>query len=124
MCAYTYLTSRSLGKLGAAQGREAVRKSDRENTCLRLFDSRSTAFLPVTNPIDRYLLNSAMVPDFVRDADGGLMFHSQHDSPGKAGQPNWLPSPEGPCVAVMRLYWPNAEALDGPWKLPASTRAQ
>jgi hypothetical protein len=76
------------------------------------------ASLLVANPINRYLLNSPMLPDFVHEADGGITLYIQHDSPGKAREPNWLPAPKGPFVAVMRLYWPKAEALDGTWKLP------
>lgn len=82
------------------------------------------ASLLVANPIDRYLLNSPMLADFVRDADGGITFHLQHDSPGKAREPNWLPAPKGPFSVVMRLYWPKTEALDGTWKLPPLTRVQ
>jgi hypothetical protein len=82
------------------------------------------ASLLVANPINRYLLNSPMLPDFVRDADGGIALYIQHDSPGKAREPNWLPAPKGPFSAVMRLYWPKAEALDGTWKLPPLTRVQ
>jgi hypothetical protein len=78
--------------------------------------------LLVDNPIDRYLLNSTMLPDFVRDDDGGITLYIQHDSPGKARQPNWLPAPAGPFFMAMRLYWPKAEALDGTWKLPPLTR--
>jgi len=76
------------------------------------------ASLLVANPINRYLLNSPMLPDFVRDPDGGITFYIQHDSPGKAKEPNWLPAPEGPFSVVMRLYWPKPDALDGTWKQP------
>lgn len=82
------------------------------------------ASLLVANPLKRYLLNSPMLPDFVRDADGGITLHIQHDSPGKAREPNWLPAPKGPFTAVLRLYWPNAKALDGTWKQPPLKRAQ
>jgi hypothetical protein len=82
------------------------------------------ASLLTDNPIDRYILNSPMLPDFVRDADGGITLYLQHDSPGKAQEPNRLPAPKGPFVAVMRLYWPKAEALDGTWKLPPLKRVQ
>jgi hypothetical protein len=80
--------------------------------------------LLVANPINRYLLNSPMLSDFVRDPDGGITFYIQHDSPGKAKEPNWLPAPKGPFVLVMRFYWPKPEALDGTWKLPPLKRVQ
>ena len=74
--------------------------------------------LLAANPIDRYLLNSTMLDDFVRDGEGGITFYIQHESPGKDLESNWLPAPEGPFFMAMRLYWPKAEALDGTWKLP------
>jgi hypothetical protein len=74
--------------------------------------------LLVPNPINRYLVNSTMLPEFVRDADGGITLHLQRDSPGEARIANWLPAPRGQFMIVLRLYWPKPEALDGTWKLP------
>jgi hypothetical protein len=70
------------------------------------------------NPINRYLINSAMLPDLVPDADGGLTLQIQNASPGEGKAANWLPAPDGPFALVMRLYWPKDEALDGTWKAP------
>ena len=78
--------------------------------------------LLVANPIDRYLLNSPMLPQFVKDADGGLTFYVQNESPGKDKEPNWLPAPKGPFLIAMRLYWPKEAALDGTWKQPPMTK--
>ena len=64
-----------------------------------------------------------MLGDFVRDDDGGITLYLQHDSPGKELEPNWLPTPEGPFSAVMRLYWPKPEALDGTWNMPKLKKA-
>lgn len=75
------------------------------------------------NPIDRYLLNSPMLGDFVRDADGGLTFDIRHDGPGAAREANWLPAPTGPFALVMRIYWPKAQALDGRWTPPRLRKA-
>ncbi len=80
------------------------------------------ASLLVDNPIDRYLLNSPMLPDFTRDPDGGITFYLQADSPSGNKQANWLPTPPGPFMAVMRLYWPKAEALEGTWQAPKLER--
>jgi len=80
--------------------------------------------LMVENPINRYLLNSTMLNDFVRDDDGGITLYLQHDSPGKDKEANWLPAPKGPFSAVMRLYWPKPEALDGTWNMPPLERVQ
>jgi hypothetical protein len=80
--------------------------------------------LLVDNPLNRYLLNSTMMEDFVRDEDGGITFYLQHDSPGKEKEANWLPAPEGPFSATLRLYWPKKEALDGRWELPPLKRVE
>ena len=74
--------------------------------------------LLVDNPINRYLLNSPMLPEFKRDKDGGITFYIQNASPGKDKESNWLPAPPGPFMAVLRLYWPKESALDGTWKNP------
>ena len=75
--------------------------------------------LLVANPIDRYLINSPMLPDLVPNPDGGYTIYVQQDAPTEANQlPNWLPAPEGPFSLVMRLYWPKPDALDGSWKAP------
>jgi hypothetical protein len=76
------------------------------------------ASLLVANPINRYLVNSPMLPQFIKDADGGLTIYVQNESPGKDKEPNWLPAPKGPFSTIMRLYWPKQEALDGTWKQP------
>jgi hypothetical protein len=70
------------------------------------------------NSLNRYLINSAMLPTLTRDADGGLTLYVQHESPGDEHRVNWLPAPVGPFFVAMRLYWPKAEALAGQWKAP------
>jgi hypothetical protein len=78
--------------------------------------------LLVVNPLNRYLLNSTMLAEFKPDADGGLTLLIQHDSPGKDHEANWLPAPAGPFSMIMRLYWPQVEALDGSWTAPPLKR--
>jgi hypothetical protein len=70
------------------------------------------------NPINRYLINSPMLPNLRHDTDGGITLYLQHDSPSEAHEANWLPTPKGPFFTVLRLYWPREEALDGRWKQP------
>lgn len=70
------------------------------------------------NSINRYLINSPMLPNFKKDKDGGITLYIQNESPGEDKESNWLPAPKGPFVAIMRLYWPKEEALDGTWKRP------
>lgn len=76
------------------------------------------ASLLYANPLQRYLVNSAMLDSLKRDADGGITLHVQHGSPGAERESNWLPAPRGPFFLAMRLYRPQAAALDGTWKQP------
>jgi hypothetical protein len=76
------------------------------------------ASLLSANQLNRYLINSPMLPDLKRDADGAVTLYVQHDSPGADKEANCLPAPSGPFFMAMRLYWPKAEALDGRWKAP------
>lgn len=78
--------------------------------------------LLVANPINRYLINSPMLPDLKRDADGGLTIIIQNGSPGPEREANWLPAPDGPFFMAMRLYWPKEEALSGAWIAPKVAR--
>jgi hypothetical protein len=80
--------------------------------------------LLVANPLNRYLLNSTMLLQFKRDADDGITFYIQHDSPGADKEANWLPAPTGPFAMFMRLYWPKAEALEGKWTAPPLKRTE
>jgi hypothetical protein len=80
--------------------------------------------LLVTNPLNRYLLNAPMLPQFKRDADGGMTLYIQNESPGKDKEANWLPAPKGPFWMAMRLYWPKEEALNGKWTAPPLKRAE
>jgi hypothetical protein len=81
------------------------------------------ASLLVANPINRYLVNSPMLPQFKRDADGGLTLLVQNGSPGKDKEANWLPAPKGPFSIIMRLYWPKDAAVEGTWQQPPLRRA-
>ena len=74
--------------------------------------------LLVANKLNRYLINSPMLPHLKRDSDGGLTVYVQHSSPGADKESNWLPAPAGPFMCVTRLYWPEESILDGSWKQP------
>ncbi len=80
------------------------------------------AQLLVKNSINRYLINSPMLPNLKTDADGGLTIYIQADSPGKENESNWLPAPKAPFMLAMRYYWPKAELLDGKWNSPSVQR--
>ncbi|TGD84191.1 DUF1254 domain-containing protein [Mycolicibacterium sp. CH28] len=74
--------------------------------------------LLVDNPINRYLINSPMLPTLVKNPDGGVTIYVQNQSPGPGKEANWLPAPSGPFTVFLRLYWPKPEALDGTWQAP------
>jgi hypothetical protein len=80
--------------------------------------------LLIKNPINRYLINSPMLPNMKKNKDGSLTIYIQKDSPGKAEESNWLPAPNGPIYMVMRLYWPRVEPPsilppgEGTWSPP------
>ena len=80
------------------------------------------ASLLSANPLNRYLINSPMLPTLKQDADGSVTLYVQHESPGQDKEANWLPAPKGPFFTVLRLYWPKAEALDKRWTAPPLKR--
>ncbi len=92
-----------------------------------MYDGK-TQFL-IKNPINRYLINSPMLPQMKTNADGSVTLYIQKDSPGKDKASNWLPAPNGPIYLVMRLYWPKSEAPSilppgkGTWQPPAVVAA-
>ncbi len=76
----------------------------------------------VANPLNRYLINSPMLPNLKKDNDGGLTLYIQNTSPGKDKETNWLPAPGGPFMLMMRIYWPGEQALNGTWAIPQVER--
>ncbi|MET3353998.1 UNVERIFIED_ORG: hypothetical protein ABID33_001904 [Xanthobacter viscosus] len=85
--------------------------------------------LLIKNPIDRYLVNSPMLPNLKRNADGSITLYIQNKSPGPDKESNWLPAPDGPIYLVMRLYWPKEAppsilpAGKGTWQPPGIRKA-
>jgi hypothetical protein len=87
-----------------------------------MYDGK-TQFL-IENPINRYLINSPMLPAMKKNPDGSVTLYIQNKSPGKDKESNWLPAPDGPDYIVMRLYWPKETppsilpAGEGTWQPP------
>jgi hypothetical protein len=81
--------------------------------------------LLIENPIDRYLINSPMLPGMKKNKDGSVTIYIQKDAPASDEKSNWLPAPDGPIYLVMRLYWPKETppsvlpAGSGTWQPPA-----
>jgi hypothetical protein len=88
-----------------------------------MYDGKSQ--LLIENPINRYLINSPMLPGMKKNADGSLTLYIQNKSPGADKESNWLPAPNDLIYLVMRLYWPKAEPPsvlppgEGTWQPPA-----
>jgi hypothetical protein len=89
---------------------------------LTMYDGKSQ--LLIENPINRYLINSPMLPTMKTNADGSLTLYIQNKSPGADKESNWLPAPNGPIYLVLRLYWPKVEPPsilpvgEGTWQPP------
>ncbi len=87
-----------------------------------MYDGKSQ--LLIENPINRYLINSPMLPNMKENDDGSLTIYLQKDNPGPDKEANWLPAPNDTIYLVMRLYWPKTEAPsilppgEGSWKPP------
>ena len=94
---------------------------------LTMYDGKSQ--LLIENPINRYLINSPMLPNMKKNADGSLTLYIQNKSPGADKESNWLPAPNDTIYLVMRLYWPKTEQPsilppgEGTWKPPAIVAA-
>ena len=77
----------------------------------------------VDNPLNRYTLSARN--KFTENADGSVDLYLQKDNPGGDKEANWLPTPEGRFIPMLRLYWPkekNPSIIDGTWKPPAITK--
>lgn len=87
-----------------------------------MYDGKSQ--LLIRNPINRYLINSPMLPGMRKNPDGSLSIFIRKESPGPDKEANWLPAPDGPVYLVMRLYWPRKDSPSilppgqGTWRPP------
>ena len=73
------------------------------------------------NPLNRFSLGTKN-KDLKYAADGSLTFYLGAKSPGKENETNWIPAPPTHFSLVLRLYWPDASALNGAWSPPNITR--
>ena len=72
----------------------------------------------IENPIDRYVINSPMLPSLIKDETGGFTLYLQHESPGKDLEPNWLPVSRDAFNLAFRTYQPGPAIMDGTWQAP------
>lgn len=122
-----YYTDSAGKPLNGKDGRYTLRFDPKSSFPVHAFWSLTVYELPQSllsaNAINRYLINSPMLPSLKRDQDGLVTLYLQHESPGPDREANWLPVPAGPFWTTLRLYWPKSEALDGGWKQPPLVRA-
>ncbi len=79
----------------------------------------------VPNALNRFNLSSR--DELKPNKDGSLTLYLQARSPGKDKESNWLPTPKGEFVPMLRLYWPREKSpsiLDGSWLPPAIQRVK
>jgi hypothetical protein len=74
----------------------------------------------IANPIDRFAIGDRDELEF--NADGSLDLQIAAEEPA-AGKSNWLPAPSGSFNLCLRLYQPEAAALDGEWLPPGVRKA-
>jgi hypothetical protein len=89
---------------------------------LTMYDDK---FFFVPNSLNRYTLSQRN--KFATNPDGSVDLYLQADSPGKAKEANWLPTPKAKFIPMLRLYWPKdtpPSILDGTWKPPAILAAK
>ena len=70
------------------------------------------------NPINRYVVNTPLIPSLTKNEDGGFTVYVQHENPGGIKASNWLPCPAGAFGLTFRTYLPQAAIRDGKWKAP------
>jgi Uncharacterized conserved protein len=93
-----------------------------------MYDGKSQ--LLIRNPINRYLINSPMLPNMKKNQDGSLTLYIQKNNPGADKESNWLPAPNDTIYLVMRLYWPKETPPsilppgEGTWKPPGIVKAK
>jgi hypothetical protein len=76
----------------------------------------------VENPIRRYGIGDR-TKGLKRNLDGSLDILIQHEQPVENAS-NWLPSPAGKFIVILRAYEPRADILTRRWAPPPLRRAE
>jgi hypothetical protein len=74
----------------------------------------------VDNPLGRYSLSARDQLKF--NSDSSLDLYLQKYPASVDREPNWLPTPEGKFILVLRFYWPKEFVISGSWKIPPVKR--
>ena len=72
----------------------------------------------IENEINRYVIGSATEGLNYND-DGSLDIYIQKEKPGEDKVSNWLPAHDGRFSLQTRIYWPDPQALDPLYVMPA-----
>jgi hypothetical protein len=73
----------------------------------------------VPNSLDKFTVSPRN--NLKYNADGSLTLYFQQASPGKDKEANWLPTPKGDFLPMLRMYWSKEESpsvLNGTWVPP------
>ncbi|MCK1366460.1 DUF1254 domain-containing protein [Bradyrhizobium sp. 62] len=87
---------------------------------LTMYDS---GYFFVNNPLNRYSVSAR--EKLKSNPDGSVDLYIQKDTPGKDKESNWLPSPPGDFILMLRLYWPRENSpsiINGSWKIPPAKK--
>lgn len=77
----------------------------------------------VNNPLNRYSISARQ--NLQTNPDGSTDLYIQKDSPGKDKESNWLPTPAGDFILMLRMYWPSEtdpSIISGSWTIPAARK--
>jgi hypothetical protein len=87
---------------------------------LTMYEATSDGqFFFAGNALSRYAIGDRTT-GLVRNGDGSLDIWIGRQDPGGAKRANWLPAPaRAPFALILRAYLPDAELLDGSYRLPA-----
>jgi len=80
---------------------------------ITMYDSE---YFFVQNPLNKFTL-SPRDPLVYNADDGSLDLYFQHDAPEESKRANWLPSPQGSFVLMLRMYWPQIQ--NSSWSIPS-----
>lgn len=70
----------------------------------------------VPNKLSKYTVSQR---DHLKiNPDGSIDIYIQRVSPGEDKEANWLPSPDGDFILMLRMYWPEDSVINGSWHMP------
>lgn len=70
------------------------------------------------NTINRYVINTPLLPAMHKNADAGFTIYIQNTQPAGIEKTNWLPCPAGDFGITFRTYLPQAPIRNGKWQAP------